>query len=131
MLYRFSLLLTPPAERPSLPDTVPGYKGIHLYTATEIISTVIIFVVSLTKAAPVFPVLIVILVPIRLLVMKRLWNRETLRYVDAWACKGDGTPEDDEDAKLLSGDDKKGEKDHKQTTSSDPLGSGLRGPTPV
>lgn len=29
--------------------------------------------------------------------MKRWWNREVLRFVDAWACR-EGTPEDDEDA---------------------------------
>ncbi len=28
--------------------------------------------------------------------MKKLWNREVLRFVDAWACK-EGTPEDEED----------------------------------
>jgi hypothetical protein len=28
--------------------------------------------------------------------MKKLWNRETLRHVDQWACK-EGTPEDEED----------------------------------
>lgn len=28
--------------------------------------------------------------------MRRVWSREVLRYVDAWACR-DGTPEDDED----------------------------------
>jgi hypothetical protein len=28
--------------------------------------------------------------------MNRLWSRDVLRHVDAWACR-DGTPEDDED----------------------------------
>ena len=28
--------------------------------------------------------------------MNKLWNRETLRFVNRWTCK-DGTPEDDED----------------------------------
>lgn len=51
---------------------------------------------TLTKAAPAFPVLIIALVPFRLLFMKRWWNREVLRFVDAWACR-EGTPEDDED----------------------------------
>lgn len=59
-----------------------------------------IFIVTLTKAAPAFPVLIIILVPIRLLLMNQLWDRETLRFVDAWACRK-GTPEDDKD--LLAG----------------------------
>ena len=29
--------------------------------------------------------------------MNRIWGRETLRFVDAWACRK-GTPEADEDA---------------------------------
>jgi hypothetical protein len=28
--------------------------------------------------------------------MPRMWKRDYLRYVDAWACR-DGSPEDDED----------------------------------
>ena len=60
--------------------------------------TVIIFIVTLTKGAPAFPVIIIALVPARLLLMNKLWSRETLRFVDAWACRN-GTPEDDEDRK--------------------------------
>lgn len=30
--------------------------------------------------------------------MNRVWKRETLRHVDAWACR-EGCPEDDEDQK--------------------------------
>lgn len=58
--------------------------------------TVVIFIVTLTKGAPAFPVIIIALVPARLLLMNKLWNRETLRFVDTWACR-DGNPEDDED----------------------------------
>lgn len=43
-----------------------------------------------------FPIIIILLVPFRLLVMNRMRKREYLRYVDAWGCR-DGTPEDDED----------------------------------
>lgn len=64
----------------------------------QILVTVGIFVMTFTIAAPAFPVIFVFLVPLRLLVMKRFWHRETLRYVDAWACK-EGTPERDEDAR--------------------------------
>ena len=67
-----------------------------MYTATQIIVTVIIFVVTLTKGAPAFPLIIIALVPIRLLLMNKLWKRDTLRFVDAWACR-DGAPEDEED----------------------------------
>ena len=63
--------------------------------------TVVIFIVTLTKGAPAFPVIIIALVPIRLLVMNRLWHREVLRFVDAWACR-DGTPEDDEDRRAAT-----------------------------
>lgn len=96
ILYRFFYLLTPPSELPQLPKAVKNYRGIHVFTIVQIVMTVVIFIVTLTKAAPAFPVIIIALVPIRLLVMNRIWNRETLRFVDAWACR-DGTPEDDED----------------------------------
>ena len=41
-------------------------------------------------------VIIIALVPARLLIMNRLWPKETLRFVDAWACRT-GTPEDEMD----------------------------------
>lgn len=89
-------MLTPPSELPKLPEKVPGYLQIHIYTAVQIVVTGVIFYVTLTVAGPAFPVIIIALVPIRLLLMNKLFNREVLRYVDAWACQ-DGTPEDDED----------------------------------
>jgi hypothetical protein len=96
ILYRFFFMLTPSSELPPLPKGVRNYWGIHAYTLLQIVMTRIIFCVTLTVAAPAFPVIIIALVPLRLLVMNRLWNRQTLRLVDACACK-DGTPEDDED----------------------------------
>ncbi|KAK4994860.1 hypothetical protein LTR66_005210 [Elasticomyces elasticus] len=100
ILYRTFYILTPPSELPELPKTVSSYWPIHAYTLTQITMTVVIFIVTLTVAGPAFPVIIIALVPIRLLLMKKIWNRETLRFVDAWACR-DGTPEDDEDRKLV------------------------------
>ncbi|GLB14234.1 hypothetical protein AtubIFM61612_001659 [Aspergillus tubingensis] len=115
ILYRTFYLLTPPSELPPLPPSLapqqqqqqpttseeepltPSYIPIHLYTILQIVITVAIFILTLTRGAPAFPVLIVLLVPFRLLVMKRWWPREVLRFVDAWACR-EGTPEDDEDA---------------------------------
>ncbi|KAL5334365.1 HCO3 transporter family-domain-containing protein [Aspergillus crustosus] len=115
ILYRTFYLLTPPSELPPLPAALaksdnrdasnhnetgnprPSYIPVHIYTLLQIITTVVIFIVTLTRAAPAFPLLIVALVPFRLLLMKRWWSREVLRFVDAWACK-EGTPEDDEDA---------------------------------
>lgn len=81
-----------------MPTAVKSYFGVHLYTIVQIVLTVIIFIVTLTKGAPAFPVIIIALVPARLLLMNKLWSRETLRFVDAWACRH-GTPEDDEDRK--------------------------------
>lgn len=77
--------------------------GIHGYTVVQVIMTVIIFIVTLTKGAPAFPVIIIALVPIRLLWMNRIWNKETLRFVDAWACRP-GTPEDNKDERPRLGD---------------------------
>lgn len=96
ILYRFFYLLTPPSELPELPKAVKNYWGTHVYTIVQIVVTIVIFIVTLTKGAPAFPIIIIALVPIRLLLMNRMWHRETLRFVDAWACR-DGTPEDDED----------------------------------
>ena len=68
-----------------------------MYTVVQIIMTVVIFIVTLTKGAPAFPIIIIALVPVRLLLMNRIWGKETLMFVDAWACR-DGTPEDDENS---------------------------------
>ena len=62
----------------------------------QIVATIMIFIVTLTKGAPAFPIMVIALVPVRLLLMNKIWNRETLRFVDAWACR-EGTPEDDTD----------------------------------
>ena len=67
----------------------------------QIVLTVVIFIVTLTKGAPAFPVIIIALVPARLLLMNKLWSREALRFVDAWACR-DGTPEDDEERNAVT-----------------------------
>lgn len=104
ILYRTFYMLTPPSELPTLPASVspaspPTYKSyaaIHAYTLTQVVLTSVVFVVTLTKGAPAFPVIIIALVPVRLTLMKRWWRREVLRFVDAWACR-EGTPEDDED----------------------------------
>jgi hypothetical protein len=78
------------------PPTWQAYAPIHCYTLVQIIMTVVIFAVTLTKGAPAFPVIVIACVPARLLLMNRVWRREVLRFVDAWACR-EGTPEDDED----------------------------------
>ena len=101
VLFRFFYILTPTSELPALPQIIPSYWPIHAYTAVQIAITAGIFLVTTTKVAPVFPIIIIALVPVRLLLMKRLWNRETLRFVDAWACK-EGTPDDDEEATLTN-----------------------------
>lgn len=99
ILFRTFHFLTPTSELPPLPRHIKSYWPIHAYTLTQIIVTTGIFVLTLTIAGPAFPIVIIALVPIRLLLFNKLWDRETLRYVDAWACR-DGCPEDDEDKKL-------------------------------
>ena len=95
ILYRFIYLLTPPSELPNLPKAVKSYHGVHTYTITQILVTAGIFIVTLTKGAPAFPVIVMACVTVRLLLMKRIWQKETLRFVDAWACRA-GTPEGEE-----------------------------------
>jgi hypothetical protein len=121
ILFRFFYILTPPSELPPLPKGIKNYWGIHGYTVLQIVMTGIIFYVTLTVAAPAFPVIIIALVPVRLLVMNRIWGRETLRFVDAWACK-DGTPEDDEDRKNGISTS---EEEEEKVKSSDVLGEEL------
>lgn len=94
ILYRFFYFLTPSSDLPALPNAIKSYWSIHVYTVVQILVTVVIFIVTLTKGAPAFPVIIIALVPIRLLVMNRMWPRATLQFVDTWACR-DGTPDDD------------------------------------
>ncbi|KAF5019695.1 hypothetical protein F66182_8292 [Fusarium sp. NRRL 66182] len=92
ILDRVVSLLTPPSDLPALPDGV-SWLGIHMYTITQIVMTGIVFGVTLTVAAPAFPLIIIALVPVRLSLMNRVWSRETLRLVDGWACR-EGKPED-------------------------------------
>lgn len=107
ILFRTLYLLTPPSELPTLPSSIStanppmwkSYAAIHGYTIVQVVVTIVIFVVTLTKAAPAFPVIIIALVPARLLLMKKIWRRDVLRFVDAWACR-EGTPEDDEDERI-------------------------------
>ncbi|CAK7565903.1 MAG: hypothetical protein SEPTF4163_003833 [Sporothrix epigloea] len=95
---RAAYLLTPASERnvkaqQGLPENV-RWCAIHTYTLTQINLTAAVFGVTLTVAAPVFPVLIIILVPLRLTLMNKIWSRDTLRWVDSWACR-EGRPEDE------------------------------------
>lgn len=101
ILERIAQLLTPPSELSRLhplPDNV-SWLGIHMFTITQIFMTGIVFGITLTVAAPAFPLVIIALVPIRLTVMSRFWSRETLMRVDGWACR-EGKPEDGGEAVL-------------------------------
>jgi hypothetical protein len=106
ILERIAHLLTPPSELPELPQGVT-WVSIHAYTVTQIVLTGIVFGVTLTVAAPAFPLIIIALVPVRLSLMNRVWGRETLKRVDGWACR-EGTPEDTTDDVQGSGDEEKG-----------------------
>ncbi|KAK7420663.1 hypothetical protein QQX98_002658 [Neonectria punicea] len=92
ILERIAQLLTPPSELPGLPWGAT-WLGVHTYTITQIVLTGIVFGVTLTVAAPAFPLIIIALVPVRLSLMNRVWGHETLRFVDGWACR-EGKPED-------------------------------------
>lgn len=110
-----------------IPPERPSYLPIHLYTVLQIVLTIIIFILTLTKAAPAFPVLIIALVPFRLLLMKRWWPREVLRFVDAWACR-EGTPEDEEDERTKrKADISSGEESASVGLVDNPVRSGQRG----
>ncbi|OAQ98165.1 hypothetical protein LLEC1_03582 [Akanthomyces lecanii] len=95
ILQRIGYLLTPPFELAPLAPNVK-WLGVHSYTAVQIVLTGIIFGITLTVAAPAFPLIIIALVPLRLTLMNKIWSRETLRAVDGWACRP-GKPEDSSD----------------------------------
>ncbi|QPC58369.1 hypothetical protein HYE67_000600 [Fusarium culmorum] len=80
ILERIVNLLTAPSDLPELPAGV-SWLGIHMYTITQIIMTGVVFGVTLTVAAPAFPLIIIALVPIRLSVMNRIWSRINLCFV--------------------------------------------------
>lgn len=50
-----------------------------MYTLLQIVVTAGVFAITFTPGAPVFPVIIVLLVPIRLNLMNKWWSRETLK----------------------------------------------------
>jgi hypothetical protein len=50
-----------------------------MYTLLQIVLTAGIFAVTFTPGAPVFPVIIVLLVPVRLRIMNRYWAVGTLK----------------------------------------------------
>ncbi|PWW79028.1 hypothetical protein C7212DRAFT_350247 [Tuber magnatum] len=79
ILFRFFHMLTPSSELPQLPNGIKGYGRIHMYTLLQIVITAGIFAITFTPGAPVFPVIIVLLVPIRLNVMNKWWSKETLK----------------------------------------------------
>lgn len=58
-----------------------------MYTLLQIFLTVGIFAITFTPGAPVFPVIIVMLVPVRLKIMSKWWHPDTLKGVDSWACR--------------------------------------------
>lgn len=102
ILERVCQLVTPRSELPELPAGAT-WLGIHGYTVTQLILTGIVFGVTLTVAAPAFPLVIIALVPARLTLMRRIWSNETLRLVDGWACRpGDRKPEDEGDVDGVS-----------------------------
>ncbi|KAK1978903.1 HCO3 transporter family-domain-containing protein [Colletotrichum cereale] len=101
ILTRVWHLLTPISELPALPHGA-SWAGIHLFTIAQVVLTGIVFGVTLTVAAPGFPIIIIVLVPVRLFIMNRIWSRQTLRYVDGWATR-EGKPEDDENDRRQEG----------------------------
>ncbi|PHH60904.1 hypothetical protein CDD81_1065 [Ophiocordyceps australis] len=122
ILKRVAHLLTPRSELPPLPPDVT-WLAIHCFTLCQLVLTAAIFAMTLTVAAPAFPLVIVALVPVRLSLMNRIWSRQLLRVVDGWACRP-GKPEDDSalqpQAQHMSLDQEKGAPPVATTTTASP-----------
>jgi HCO3- transporter family protein len=101
ILTRIGNLVTVPSELPELPEGVT-WLGVNTFTLTQLVLTGVVFGVTLTVAAPGFPIIIIVLVPVRLMLMNKIWSRETLRHVDAWATR-EGRPEDDDEDRRRAG----------------------------
>lgn len=95
ILQGIARCLTPPSELPEAP-TGATWLGIHTYTIAQVVITGVVFGITLTVAAPAFPLVIIALVPLRLTLMNKVWSQGTLRAVDGWACRP-GKPEDNSD----------------------------------
>ncbi|KAK6359902.1 hypothetical protein TWF696_001029 [Orbilia brochopaga] len=88
ILRRVFEMLTPPSELPDLSrEGIRNYWGIHTYTIAQLIITGIVFGVTFTPAAPCFPVIIILFVPIHLKLSPRIWSKYVLNKVDSWACR--------------------------------------------
>ena len=88
ILQRVFHALSSPSDLPPLPPQVSNWRAVHGYTITQVTITAVIFAITLTKAAPAFPLLVIACVPARLFIMNHIWNKETLDFVDKWACRG-------------------------------------------
>ena len=77
----------PTSELPKLQYPNASYRGEHAYTLLQIVLTAGIFAITFTPGAPVFPVIIALLVPVRLRLMSKFWDVDTLKGVDSWACR--------------------------------------------
>ncbi|KAF3313869.1 hypothetical protein TWF173_005698 [Orbilia oligospora] len=88
ILHRIFDILTPPSELPNLSkEGIKNYWGIHMYTVAQLVITGIVFGVTFTPAAPSFPIIIILFVPIHLKLSPRLWSKYVLNKVDSWACR--------------------------------------------
>ncbi|EPS37828.1 hypothetical protein H072_8499 [Dactylellina haptotyla CBS 200.50] len=88
ILHRIFDILTPMSELPDLSkDGIKNYWGIHTYTIAQLVITGIVFGVTFTPAAPSFPILIILFVPIHLKFSPMIWSKQVLNKVDSWACR--------------------------------------------
>ncbi|KAF3935987.1 hypothetical protein ABW20_dc0104563 [Dactylellina cionopaga] len=88
ILHRILDMLTPTSELPDLSkEGIKNYWGIHTYTIAQLVITGIVFGVTLTPAAPSFPILIILFVPIHLKLSPMVWSKYVLNKVDSWACR--------------------------------------------
>ncbi|KAK6360432.1 hypothetical protein TWF730_006575 [Orbilia blumenaviensis] len=88
ILHRIFDILTPPSELPDLSkEGIKNYWGIHMYTVAQLVITGIVFGVTFTPAAPSFPIIIILFVPIHLKLSPKIWSKYVLNKVDSWACR--------------------------------------------
>jgi len=93
-LERCILFLVPIKHHPKVPFvTKVSTRKMHLYTLVQILMVVILWVVKQSPAALCFPFILMVLVPIRLFLLPKIWSPVELEALD-----GGAPPSDDKDS---------------------------------
>ena len=92
LIHRIVLLLIPPKHHP---DNLPYVRAVrtrsmHLYTGIQLSCLLVLSIVKLTPAALIFPIIILLMVPLRSFVVTRFFSDRELLALDPHGGEDDG-----------------------------------------